>query len=107
MFSAAESVQQIYKLALLCRIATALTPSMNCDPTTLLAAGEAFACLSPELQRIVELQLLCSISGGAAQQVTSGPADPVGAPPAASALYYNTVSSAIFEAVNGVWVLKV
>lgn len=105
--SAPEAVQRIYKLALLCRIAKALVPAMNCDPAVLLSAGAPFACLTPELQRIAELQLLCSISGGASQQVTSGPADPVGVPPAVSALYYNTTSSAIFEAINGAWVLKV
>lgn len=108
-FSAAPSVQEIYKLALLCAIATALNPSMNCSPATLLANGAGFACLSPELQRVVELQLLCEISGSAAgfvPRVTCGTTTPTEAPAGGCGLFVNTVTEELLFWNGTEWRLK-
>lgn len=111
IFTAAESVQQIYKLALLCRIAKALDPSMTCDPAILLSEGAHFACLAPELQRIVELQLLCEISGGVgpgiASQVQCGTVNPTDPPAGACSLFINTASSELLFWNGTNWQLKV
>lgn len=110
-FSADDSVQQIYKLALLCRIAAALDPLMTCDPATLLSEGAPFVCLAPELQRIVELQLLCEISGGLgpgiATQVQCGTTNPIAPPAGNCGLFINTASQELFFWNGTAWILKV
>lgn len=109
MFSAAEEVQQIYKLALLCRIAKALEPSMNCDPKILLSEGADFACLAPELQRIVELQLFCEISGGvsaAIGQVTRGTVNPTDPPAGGAGIFTNDTTEELLFWNGTQWKLK-
>ncbi len=83
----------------------------TCNVDSLLSQANCFACQSPGLWPILELQLLCNIlsaggGGGGGQQVFSGAGDPTagGVVPAVSnALYIDTNTGTLYQWYSNLW----
>lgn len=76
---------------------------MACNPVTLLAAGQIYNPYTPYEQRLIEIELLCSImsngsGGGGSGAVTQGSGAPVAAPTTATspAIYTDLTSGIIW-----------
>jgi len=89
--------QQAVRVRLLCAIVNKET--MSCDPKTLMAQAACFNCgLDAAQLGAIEISLLCQIAsgGGGGGGVTSGAANPSGAPTGGNGVYYNTSNSSFW-----------